>query len=144
VPVTFKSTGLTLGRKLQRLSDDGKNVARAAIKKEVENLIEEGFEKREEPRGRYWEPRKKNYPWPILEKTGRMRGAFTVTTTGPNIIVENSASERGREYALFHQYGWMQGGEKQAARQVMPVKSMSTNWANRVDAVVRLALQALK
>lgn len=144
MPVTFKSTGLTLGRKLQRLGDDGRNVARAAIKKEIENLIDEGFNAHEEPRGRAWEERKKPYPWPILEKTGRMRRAFKVSTTGPNIIVENSATERGREYALFHQFGWMQGGEKQAARQVMPVKAMSTRWRNRVDAVVRLALQALK
>lgn len=144
MPVTFKTSGLDLGRKLQKLSTEGKDVAREAIRREVENLIEEGFKARVEPRQRAWEPRKKAYPWPILEKTGLMRRSFVVTATGPNIIVKNTATDRGRNYPLFHQFGWMQGGEKQPARQSMPIKAMPAVWKSRIDRVVALALQALR
>lgn len=144
MPVTFKTSGLNLGRKLQRLSTEGKDVAREAIRREVENLIAEGFKAGVEPRQRAWEPRKKHYPWPILEKTGKMRASFVVNATGPNIVVTNSATDRGRNYPVFHQFGWMQGGEKQAARQSMPIKSMPQVWKARIDKVVALALQALR
>lgn len=144
MPVKFRSTGLTLGRKLQKLSADGKAVARAAIAAEVSNLIQEGFEQRAEPRGREWEERKRHYPWPILEKTGKMRSSFRIDTTGSDIVIENDATDRGRPYPLFHQKGWMQGGVKQPARQVMPIKAMGAAWKNRIDKVVKLALQALR
>lgn len=144
MPVTFKTSGLSLGRKLQKLSTEGRDVARAAIKREVENLIQEGFDARVEPRQRAWEPRKRSYPWPILEKTGKMRESFEVDAQGANIIVKNTATDRGRPYPLFHQKGWMQGGTKQAARQSMPIKSMPSVWRKRLDKVVLLALQALR
>lgn len=144
MPVTFKTTGLNLGRKLQRLSTEGRDVAREAIRREVENLIEEGFNARVEPRQRAWEPRKRDYPWPILEKTGKMRASYHVKADGPNIHVTNSATERGRNYPLFHQFGWMQGGKKQAARQTMPIAAMPAVWKRRIDRVVALALQALR
>jgi phage gpG-like protein len=144
MPVTFKSTGLSLGRKVQRLSAEGKAVTREAIRKELLNLVEEGFQARAEPRGREWEPRKKAYPWPILEKTGKARRSFTADASGPNVIVSNSATDRGKEYVFFHQKGWRQGGIKQPARQVMPIAKMPQTWKGRLDRVVALALQALQ
>jgi phage gpG-like protein len=139
MPFTFKSTGLSLGRKLQKLSTEGKAVAREAIRSEVTRLIEEGFEQRVEPRGRAWEPRKKFYPWPILEKTGALRRGIRVDAQTSDIKVTADAP-----YANVHQTGWRQGGERQAARQFVPMKVMPLRWKKRIDAVVRLALQALK
>lgn len=110
------------------------------------NLIQEGFDKRVEPRGRAWEPRRRSYPWPILEKTGRMRESFTVNARGPNISVENDAvGDQGQPYPLFHQKGWTTAaGTRAPARQVMPISSMPAVWKNRLDRVVKLALEALK
>jgi len=144
LPVEFRTTGLSLGRKLQRLSADGHKVAREAIKREIENLIHEGFEARAEPRGRAWKERKIDYPWEILEKTGKMRASFRVSADGPNLIVKNFATDRGKEYPIFHQKGWMQGGQKQAARQVMPIKTMPPAWRRRFEKVVRQALEGLR
>lgn len=144
MPVTFKSTGVNLGRKLQRLSADGKAVARTAIARELENLVQEGFDARVEPRGRAWEERKQDYPWPILEKTGRMRHSFAYNASGSNVTISNNATDGGREYALFHQFGWMQGGSRQAARQMMPISAMPARWTRRFDRVVFLALQGLR
>jgi phage gpG-like protein len=144
MPVTFRSTGLSLGQKVRKLEAEGKLVARAAVASKVRDLIEEGFALEREPRGRAWEPRTRRYPWPILSRSEQMRRSFRVDTSGSNLVVSNDASERGRNYPIFHQYGWTKpDGSRAPARQVMPTKAMPPRWVREIDEVVALALERL-
>lgn len=142
MPVTFRSTGQNIGRKLQRLNDQGKQATRVAMTAKLHELIEEGFQLEQEPRGRGWEPRTRDYPWMILDRTGKMRRSFHVDVSGANIVISNTARERGRNYPIFHQFGWhIPTGGRAPARQVMPVSAMSARWRNELDRVVAQALE---
>lgn len=144
MPVTFRSSGLSLGQKLRRLKAEGKLVARAAIASKLRDLVEEGFVLKREPRGRAWAERKRDYPWPILSRDGKMRSSFEVNVRGANIGITNTATERGRNYPIFHQFGWrLPGGGRAPARQFMPVNAMSAHWRRELDRVVCAALERL-
>lgn len=139
--VTFRSTGLSLGRKLQRLSTEGKTIARAALASTLRDLILEGFIRETDPRGRKWAPRKDALPHPILDKTGKMKRGFEIDMRGANIIVENNVvSEKGKPYPLFHQKGTV----KMEARKPLPDRSLSPYWAKEFDKTVRVSLERLK
>lgn len=45
-----------------------------------------------------WAPRQKNYPWPLLERTGAMRSAFQGVVTASSLTLSNSAP-----YFGYHQ-----------------------------------------
>lgn len=145
MPVTFRSTGLNLGRKLQRLQVEGKLVARAAIASKLRDLIEEGFVLAREPRGRKWAARRQDYPWPILDRTGLMRRSFRINASGANVAISNDAEERGRNYPIFHQFGWrIPTGGRASARQMMPIEAMPPRWKRELDTVVCAALERLQ
>jgi len=145
LPVTFRSTGLSLGQKLRALQTEGKLVARAAIASKVRDLIEEGFVLEREPRGRAWTERTRYYPWGILSRTGKMRSSFRIDAAGANLVVTNTATERGRNYPIFHQHGWsLPSGGRAPARQMMPVQAMTPRWKRELDVVVAAALRRLQ
>ncbi len=144
MPVTFKSTGLSLGQKVRALQTEGKLVARAAVASKLRDLIEEGFVLEREPRGRHWEPRTRHYPWPLMDKTGLMRRSFRIDASGPNVVISNDAEDRGKNYPIFHQFGWSKpGGGRAPARQVMPIEAMPARWRRELDVVVAAALERL-
>lgn len=139
--LTFRSTGLSLGRKLQRLSTEGATIARAALASTVRDLILEGFIRESDPRGRKWAPRKDSLPHPILDKTGKMMRGFQIDTRGANLIIKNDVvSEKGRPYPLFHQTGTV----KMEARKPLPDASLSPHWRAEFDKTVRVSLERLK
>jgi phage gpG-like protein len=145
MPVTFRSTGLSIGQKVRALELEGKLVTRAAIASKVRDLIEEGFILEKEPRGHRWTERTRRYPWGILSRTGKMRSSFRIDAGGPNLVISNDAEERGRNYPVFHQFGWhLPGGGRASARQFMPVKEMTPRWKREIDQVVAAALERLK
>lgn len=45
-----------------------------------------------------WQERTKDYPWPILQKTGRMRQSFVEDVNKQNIAITNTAP-----YFMYHQ-----------------------------------------
>lgn len=45
-----------------------------------------------------WKPRKRSYPWLLLEKSGRMRGGFKANATSNAVEIGNSQS-----YFKYHQ-----------------------------------------
>lgn len=145
MPVTFRSTGLSIGRKLQALQAEGKLMARAAIASKLRDLIEEGYVLEREPRGRHWKERTRSYPWPILDRTGLMRRSYQINASGANIVISNDAEERGRNYPIFHQFGWrLPSGGRAAARQTMPIEAMPPRWRRELDTVVAAALERLQ
>lgn len=139
--LTFRSTGLSLGRKLQKLSTEGKTIARAALASTLRDLILEGFIRETDPRGRKWAPRKDSLPHPILDKTGAMKRGFEIDTRGANIVVQNNVlSAQGRPYPLFHQTGT----SKMVARKPLPDRSLSPYWKKEFDKTVRVSLERIK
>lgn len=144
MPITFKSTGLSIGQKVRALELEGKLVTRAAIASKIRDLIEEGFLLEKEPRGHRWTVRTRHYDWSILSKTGNMRRSFRIDASGPNLVISNDAEERGRNYAVFHQFGWTTpSGSHAPARQMMPIKAMTPRWKREIDEVVAAALERL-
>ena len=83
-----------------------------------------------------WDPRKKDYAWPILRKTGRLLFSLANLHGSPNTITPMYA-EFGTEvkYAKFHQYGT----KFMPARQVVfdppgfsrDMASMAAKWVAR-------------
>lgn len=141
MPLTFRTKGLSLGRKLKRLSSDGKDIARAALASTVRDLILEGFIRETDPRGRKWAPRKDSLPHPILDKTGAMMRGFEIDTRGVQLVVTNNVvSEKGAPYPRFHQEGTM----KMVARKPLPDRSMPSHWRAEFDKTVRVSLERLK
>lgn len=139
--VTFRSTGLSLGRKLQKLSTEGKTIARAALASTMRDLILEGFIRETDPRGRKWAARKDSLSHPILDKSGAMKRGFEIDMRGANIVVENNVvSDQGRPYPLFHQLGTV----KMSARKPLPDRSLSPYWTKEFDKTVRVSLERLK
>jgi phage gpG-like protein len=63
-----------------------------------------------------WDPRKRDYAWPIMKRTGKLLNSLTNLRGAPNVITPTFA-EFGTnvEYAKFHQYGT----EKMAARKIV-------------------------
>lgn len=56
------------------------------------------FETRGKEIGESWESRTKSYPWPILEKTGRMRKGFKFNADDSSVEIYNIA-----DYFVYHQ-----------------------------------------
>lgn len=50
--------------------------------------------------GTRWASRKQAYPWPILQKTGRLSKSFKTSYTNKSASITNNAS-----YAKYHQLG---------------------------------------
>ncbi len=141
MPLTFRSQGLSLGRKLQRLRAEGKDIARAALASTVRDLILEGFIRETDPRGRKWAPRKDALPHPILDKTGKMMRGFEIDTRGVQLVVVNNVvSEKGFPYPRAHQ----EGTRKMVARKPLPDRAMPPHWRAEFDKTVRVSLERLR
>lgn len=57
--------------------------------------VQQNFDKRGALFGG-WKPRTKDYPWPTLEKTGKMRRSFTSAVTSTQLEVSNSDKKKFR------------------------------------------------
>ena len=47
-----------------------------------------------------WPPRKRAYPWPILDKTGKMKGNWKAKPSARELRIENPT-----DYATYHNFG---------------------------------------
>lgn len=140
--VKFRSTGLSiaLDAKLKALSVNGFIQAKAAVASTLRDLIAEGFEKKVAPGGQAWKPRKDVLPHPLLDKTGAMKRGYQIDTYGPRLVIKNETlSEQGRPYPLFHQTGT----RKMPARKTVPDRTLSSHWKAEVNATVKKALERL-
>ena len=89
---------------------------------EAATELQKSFQMNFDARGQLfggWAPRKKDQPWPLLEKTGNLRKSFFTRFEGPNTAVlgNKAKNKNGVEYAPFHQFGT----SKMPARLLMKV-----------------------
>lgn len=102
-------------------------VVREAAKKLAPVLQELGdrpWQRRADPDGAPWAPRKRTYPHSLLEKTGKTRRSLRSRASGTSVITTVSTP-----FARFHQTGT----RKMAARPLFPAQqALPPVWAARV------------
>lgn len=58
------------------------------------------------PSGSKWKPRSREYPWPLMQRTGRLLASLASLFGEPNEVGPTTATFGTKvEYAKFHQYG---------------------------------------
>lgn len=58
------------------------------------------------PSGSKWKPRSQEYPWPLMQRTGKLLASLISLFGDPNKIEATEAHFGTKvEYAKFHQYG---------------------------------------
>jgi len=71
-----------------------------------------------------WQPRKKSYPWPILEKTGKLKNTWNSKIENKKLTISSPI-----EYATYHQFGT----PKMPARKIVGItKSLLENVIDRI------------
>lgn len=70
-----------------------------------------------------WVARKKNYPWPLMEKTGRLRGGFYSHTGKEQAVVGNAMMDA---YGKYHQSN--QSRRKMPRRVFMEIDEARRNY----------------
>jgi phage gpG-like protein len=72
-----------------------------------------------------WEPRIKSYPWPILQKTGKMKGSWKSKSTKKDLEISNTA-----KYAQYHHFGSTR----------LPVRKL----VNKTNKIMKMALDRIE
>jgi len=63
-----------------------------------------------------WDPRKRDYAWPLMRRSGKLFNSLTNLRGNPNVVTDMVATfGTNVEYAKFHQYGT----SKMAARKIV-------------------------
>lgn len=89
------------------------------------------FETRGKEIGEKWQARKNRYPWPILERSGKMRKSFKSKATNVQLQVYNTT-----DYFKFHQ-------SKALPRKKLPRRVMMKIDRERREGVVKIFHQRL-
>lgn len=91
--------------------------------------IENEFKAERDPDGDAWAARKTDVPWPILYRTGALRGSFSARPSAAGVVFSSSSP-----YAVY----------QQRRRQMLPVGSLGT-WEQPIQQVfTRTMREALK
>lgn len=130
-----KGKGGGIRQKLRLLvSPKARAAAADATADVILDLVDEGFDKRQDPHGRRWAPRKDRLPHPILEKTRDMRTNYFTVVRGSRVVLENNTP-----YNKYHQTGT----RHMVARPVAPTGPLPHAWKERIDVAVAKALDKL-
>lgn len=95
----------------------------AEMLREAEALVDEGFEQRVDPAGKRWKRRKRSYPWPILNKTLKLRKGWK---GGSNQHYFGFSTRV--PWARFHQ----RGTRHLPVRAQVPSDKLSAKWQKRL------------
>ncbi len=75
-----------------------------------------------------WPERKRSYSWPILNKTGRLKGSWVADKSPKQLTITNAT-----EYATYHQFGT----PKMPARPIIGMtREILDNILNRIKAYI--------
>lgn len=99
---------------------------------EVRKLIDEGFQEGRDPDGDKWAERKKDYPHPILDRTGKMRRGYKVRSRKSQITITNSEKQ-----FKYHQ----SGTENMEARKTVPDGELSPKWKKRMTEAAHISMK---
>jgi len=129
-----KRKGASLSEQLRVFaSGRARAAAQGAMQRALLDLVDEGFEQEQSPAGSRWARRKPpTGSWPLLNKTGAMRGSIYASVLGAQIILH-----AGADYAGYHQ----SGTSRMPARPIFPDGALPANWAAVIDRAVRDALR---
>ena len=99
--VTFEVEGTNevaamFGKSIQRSGDFRKPLEKSS--KLMLKTFDQNFGRQGQTLGEPWKKRKKNYPWPMLEKTGAMRKSFNYDLDADQSTLSNEAP-----YFKYHQ-----------------------------------------
>jgi phage gpG-like protein len=95
---------------------------------EALRLVQESFDKEQSPDGRKWRPTKAGNR-PILVRTGRLRGGFTVSRGALGFTIINRVG-----YAVYHQGGT----RRMVARPMLPKQGrLPAGWQRSINGKAR-------
>jgi hypothetical protein len=106
-----------------------------ALEGEARDLIDQGFDAMAAPDGAPWDAREKPRPWPLLDKTGKLRRGFRVEVTGKGLRVTNSAP-----YGGFLQRGTKRG--LPSRRMVPGRRGLGPVWRRRFRSTMNRVMRA--
>lgn len=112
--------------------------AKAKIAAEWEGIalfiLDGSFGRRVSPYGEPWKARTRRYPWPILEKTGRLRAGFRARRRGDGVVVTNRVP-----YGKFHQ----KGTRRMVARPILPsrARGLPPQWKRQYTIAAKRVLK---
>jgi phage gpG-like protein len=92
-------------------------------------LTRENFDKKQNPAGIPWRRRKKDQPWPLMVKTGKLRGSFRRGRGGKHRAEVLSMDPK----AKFHQHGT----KKMPRRQMLPGKQIPSRYSRAYSKIAR-------
>lgn len=72
-----------------------------------------------------WKPRVKSYPWPLLQKTGKMKSSWLSKPTRKDLEISNTA-----KYAQYHHFGSTR----------LPVRKL----VNKTNKIMKMALDRIE
>lgn len=117
--LTRRMDALSSGRVLTEMA--------TAMGREALTLTDDAFTSQADPYGRPWAPRKRPRPWPKLDRSGRLRGAFRLRVFRYGFRITNATP-----YGIYHQ----RGTKRMARRLMLPTGS-------RLPAAYRRAFYAV-
>jgi len=108
-------------------------VAAKAIERTLVDLVEQGYDTKQDPYGAPWPSRQDGLPHPLLELSGNMRDSFCTFVTASSVTIQNSA-----EYSHFHQFGT----SVMPQRSFFPDAGLPFGWKSRINLEITLSLKA--
>ena len=131
--VKADTRGLT--DKIKRFRGIGRALdqASADMATEALRLLDEGYGRRRNPYGTKWRARRRPAPWPILEKSGRLRGSLRVLP-----MRRGFKMSFGTRYGIYHQ----RGTRSIARRAILPDRGLPAKWRRRLGRVAEQAIVA--
>lgn len=126
---------------LSHLATDGRTKVAREIKSRADALQKGVFAGRRDPYGAKWKRRKRSYPWPILDKTGVLKGSIGVSFSAGSITWSI-----GADYGVYHQSGTarMAGRRmiRMAARMMIPsaARGLPPIWARDFEHATYMTL----
>ena len=89
-----------LSRKFEIMADGIEDFSKPLreINQEYRSAIDRNFASRGAEFGESWAPRKASYPWPLLQRSGKMRNSMYSTISKVELKIENMT-----DYFKYHQ-----------------------------------------
>lgn len=102
---------------------------------ETLKLTRENFDKKQNPAGIPWRRRKQDKPWPLMVKTGKLRGSFRRGRGSGKTATVISMDPKSK----FHQYGT----KKMPRRQMLPGSFIPPRYSRAYVKAIRRKLMPI-
>ena len=86
----------------------------------------------EDPYGNSWAPRKHDYAWPALKKTGNLYNSYEKAKSNDSVSISDTA-----DYAVYHQ----EGTSNMAQRKILPDSEIPDSWWEHIEEAADKAVE---